>query len=164
MNIIIDPFEIYNFIIIKKGRKGNLFPQKFYKPRRLWYNKSINKGKVFEDDNIKVFARPTKHLGGESNSFAYIFEADGKRVLFTGDMSRNFPEYTEITKGEHFDVVVCEMAHANLSDVADMLKETDTDRMYIHHYHMPRLNGYEEIFKSFPFPVTIAKDGEVTTL
>ena len=116
-------------------------------------------GKVFDDGNIKVYARPTKHLGGESDSFAYIFEADGKRVLFTGDMSQGFPEYTEITKGEHFDMVVCEMAHANLADVAEMLKETDTDKMYITHYHMPRMKGYEEILKSFPFPVTVAEDG-----
>ena len=120
-------------------------------------------GKVFEDGNISVYARQTNHISGDSDSFAYIFEAEGKRILFTGDMSQGFGEYPEITNGEHFDMVVCEMAHANLSDVADMLKETDTERMYIHHYHMPRLKGYEEILKTFPFEVTVLKDGDVVT-
>lgn len=121
-------------------------------------------GKVFDDGNISVFARANKHMGGESDSFSYIFELEGKRILFTGDMSVGFPEYHEITRNEHFDIVVCEMAHANLQDVAEALKNTDTDSMYISHYHTPRLKGHEEILKTFPFSVTTAKDGDVITL
>ena len=92
-------------------------------------------------------------------SYAYVFEADGKRVLFTGDISAGFSEYCEIVQNEYFDLVVCEMAHAYLCDVAELLKKTNTKRMIINHYHEPLLNGYEEIFKTFPFDVEIAKDG-----
>ncbi len=115
-------------------------------------------GEVYKDENILVSARPTLHMG-DKPAFSYIFEADGKKVLFTCDMSWGFPEYPEVLSGEHYDLVVCEMAHNKLSDAQDMLKKTDTDRMIITHYYLPQVEGYEEIFKTFPFPVELAKDG-----
>ena len=115
-------------------------------------------GTVYEDDNIKVSARPTLHMG-DKPAFSYIFEENGKKVLFTGDMSRGFSEYPDILSGEHYDLVVCEMAHNKLIDAKEMLKKTDTDRMIITHYYLPQVEGYEEIFKTFPFPIELAKDG-----
>ena len=115
-------------------------------------------GKVFEDKNIKVLARPTLHMG-DKPAFAYIFEADGKKVLFTCDMAWGFSEYPDILAGEHYDLVVCEMAHNKLVDSKEMLIKTDTDRMIITHYYLPQVEGYEEIFKTFPFPIELAKDG-----
>ena len=115
-------------------------------------------GKVYEDKNILVSARPTLHMKDEP-AFAYIFEEKGKRVLFTGDMGWGFSEYPEILAGEHYDLVVCEMAHCKLCDAKEMLKKTDTDRMIITHYYLPQVEGWEEIFKTFPFPTELAKDG-----
>jgi len=121
-------------------------------------------GKFFENGDIAVSAKPTLHLGEEIATFSYTFEANGKKVLFTGDMGQGFPEYSKLVGKEHYDLVVCEMAHADLRDVADSLKQTNTDRMIITHYHMPRMEGHEEILKTFPFPVTIATDGMEITL
>lgn len=120
-------------------------------------------GIVFEENGIKVSARPTLHLGREK-AFAYLFEANGKKALFTGDMSQNFPEYPAIIGNEHYDLVVCEMAHANLCDVQTMLQQTDTDRMIITHYFKDNMEHYETIFQSFPFPISLAYDGEKITL
>lgn len=116
-------------------------------------------GVVFDNGDIKVLAKPTLHMGEDKKAFSYTFENDGKKVLFTGDMRGGFPEYTEIIGGEHYDLVVCEMAHSNLSDKAEMLKKTDTDRMIITHYSPKRMIGYEEVLKTFPFPTTISSDG-----
>lgn len=117
-----------------------------------------NEGKVFDNGDISVYAKPTRHLK-DGASFSYTFTAGGKKALFTGDMGRGFPEYADLVGKEHYDLVVCEMAHANLRDVAENLKNTNTDRMIIHHYNMPRMEGYEEILKSFPFAVEIGTDG-----
>lgn len=40
-----------------------------------------------------------------------------------------------------------------------MLMATDTQRMIITHYYAPMIEGYEDIFKKFPFPVELATDG-----
>ena len=121
-------------------------------------------GKIFDNGDMTVSARPTLHLElYDETSFSYIFESNGKKVLFTGDMKGGFPEYAELVGNEHYDIVVCEMAHANFSDVADKLKNTNTDRMIINHYSMRRMEGFEEIVKTFPFPVEISFDGmEIT--
>lgn len=117
-----------------------------------------NEGTIFDNGDIRVIAKPTLHMG-EKKAFSYTFEKDGKKVLFTGDMRGGFPEYTQIIGDEHYDLVVCEMAHSNLCEKADMLKNTNTDRMIITHYSPKRMIGYEEILKSFPFPTTISSDG-----
>ena len=119
-------------------------------------------GKVYEENGLTVSAKHTNHI--ENQSFSYVFEADGKRVLFTGDMRVGFPEYLTLINGEHYDLVVCEMAHASLRNVQEMLKKTNTKRMIITHYYPSMVEGYENIFKTFPFPVSLAKDGEEIVL
>ena len=137
--------------------------------RALWVDEDVlrntvkmfvtTEGMVFCDDCIRVSARKTQHLGPDGDAFAYIFEADGKKVLFTGDMSQGFSEYSELVKKEHFDLVVCEGAHAPLSTVAEKLKNTITDRMIFNHCYFESIQGHEEILKTFPFPAEIAYDG-----
>ena len=119
-------------------------------------------GVIFENEDLRVTAIPTRHFApvdGVPASWSYLLESGGRSVLFTGDMAGGFPEYEENVKGRHFSLVVCEMAHADLSNVAEVLKKTDTDRMLISHYHTPRLTGYEEILPTFPFDVQFAVDG-----
>ncbi len=117
------------------------------------------KGKFFENGDICVSAKPTMHLGEQVATFSYTFEAEGKKVLFTGDMGAGFPEYAYLVGENHYDLVVCEMAHADLKDVAEVLKKTNTERMIITHYHAPRMEGYETILPAFPFRVELATDG-----
>ena len=129
--------------------------------------KVTSKGKIYEDENLTVSAVPTRHFPPDWSSvksWGYVFEENGKRVLFTGDLSGNFPEYPEMVKDQHFDLVVCEMAHSNLCDVEDILKNTSTEKMVITHYHMPKLGDYPSVFETFPFPVRLVHDGEVIEL
>lgn len=117
-------------------------------------------GIIFQNKDTTVTAISSKHLeGGKYPSYAYMFEHDGKRVLFTGDMSLGFYEYPDITGTIHYDLIVCEMAHYNLRQAAEMLKKSNTDRMIITHYYAPQIVGYEEIFKTFPFDIQLSYDG-----
>lgn len=116
-------------------------------------------GMIFENEDVKVTAIPTMHLGGRFPAYAYLFEADGRSVLFTGDMGMKFCDYENVVGTRHYDLVVCEMAHADLCDCKEKLKATNTSRMLINHYHTPRLEGYETIFREFPFDVQLAVDG-----
>lgn len=70
----------------------------------------FNEGPVFEDENIRVTAYRTKHI---EQSFAFLIEAEGKRVLFSGDLwpdgkGADFP--TEVLD-EPLDLAVCEAGH-----------------------------------------------------
>lgn len=124
--------------------------------------KVITEGKFFENEDITVSAVPTRHFPRKNEiptSWAFVIECKGKRVLFTGDMTKDFTDYPSIVRDQHYDLVICEMAHATLSDVADMLKSTDTDRMILTHYSPKRIAGADEIFATFPFPISFAFDG-----
>ena len=117
------------------------------------------KGKFFENGDISVTAKPNMHMDGQIATYSYTFASGGKRVLFTGDLAPGFPEYAGLVGETHYDLVVCEMAHVNLFEVADLLKKTNTERMIFTHYHDYRLEGKEKILPSFPFRVEIATDG-----
>lgn len=122
--------------------------------------KITEEGKIFDNGEMNVYAKPNLHLGESGKSFAYIFETNGKKVLFTGDMQCGFPEYSDIIGADHYDLVVCEMAHSNLNDAAEKLKNTSTDRMILtHYYNLPGPDECEEILKSLPFPVEVGVDG-----
>lgn len=119
-------------------------------------------GRIYERNGLTVSAKYTKHI--ENESFSYVFEADGKKVLFTGDMKGGFQEYPDIIGEEHYDLVVCEMAHTPLCKAQEILKQTNTKRMIITHCYMPMIEGHEQILKTFPFPVSLAKDGDEVIL
>ena len=124
--------------------------------------KVITEGKIFENEDITVSAVPTRHFPRKNDlptSWAFVIECKGKRVLFTGDMTKDFTDYPSVVRDLHYDLVISEMAHATLANVADMLKATDTDRMLITHYAPKRIADADEIFKTFPFPISFAFDG-----
>lgn len=122
--------------------------------------KVVEPGLIFENEDIAVTAIPTKHLeNGKYPAYSYMFEHNNRRVLFTGDMSSGFDEYPKIISDLHYNLIVCEMAHSDLRSAAEMLKKSNTDRMIITHYHIPKIIGYEEIFTTFPFDIQLACDG-----
>lgn len=117
-------------------------------------------GICYRDENIKVRAIPTMHImHGQYPAFAYEILAENKNVLFTGDMDIGFPEYEQVVGTQKHDLVICEMAHADLKDIKEKLKKTNTSKMLLNHYHYPRLQGFEQIFKEFPFDIQLSTDG-----
>lgn len=123
---------------------------------------AVSEGVFFENKDIKVTAIPTLHLeNGKYPAFAYMVEAEGKRILFTGDMWIGFPEFAKVIGNREYDLIVCEMAHAELRDVWERIAQSKTKKLIFNHYNMPRMEGWEEIFPKMPFDVQFAKDGNV---
>lgn len=120
-----------------------------------------HEGVIYEQNGLKVTAIPNNHMEhGKYPSFSYMLEHDGKRVLFTGDMDANFPEYEKILGEREYDLVICEMAHASLKDVWEKLSKTKTKKMIITHVYPVQLEDPEVIFKKMPFDVQLAQDGQ----
>lgn len=58
--------------------------------------KVICPGEIFRDENIRVTAYLTDHFSNENKSFpsyAFAVDAGGKRVVFTGDLSRKLEDF-----------------------------------------------------------------------
>lgn len=127
--------------------------------RRIVKLSVTDSGVIFDDGNVKVAAKRNCHMDKGGDSFSYIFEADGKKVFFTGDMAQEFEEYTELLGDDHYDLVVCEGAHCPLKRSAERLKKTNTDRMIFNHVYFESVEGHEEILKEFPFSAEVSYDG-----
>ena len=142
---------------------------------------AVNDGQIYEDENLKVTAIRTAHLRthgrtmGEPCSFAYVleFKKEGKTVLHTGDLWSDFSDFPKIAAEKHFDLCLCEATHYSPEDATPMLKKAKFDRLiFIHianrwHELLPGAYGEKALLdycKEYPYPVTVAHDGDVFTL
>ena len=84
---------------------------------------------VYNDGVLKVTAIPTQHC---HRAFSYLFEAEGKAVLFTGDLSnpgRDFPAVAQ-----PLDLLICESAHFPATDYLPVLEKVDVKKVCVTHY------------------------------
>lgn len=97
----------------------------------------MHDGAIYDDGDLKVTAYRTKHC---RTSYAYLVEAEGKRVLFTGDLSGKGPseDFPTATLHEGLDLAICESAHFSADAYAPIFAENPPKRVVINHYQ-PRL-------------------------
>ena len=87
---------------------------------------------IFDDGNLKVTAIPVDHY---QNAHAFLLEAEGKRVVFTGDLMADMPDYPKVITESDVDLVVTEGAHTRLNkpEVMALLKSSRTGKLIISH-------------------------------
>ena len=123
-----------------------------------------DEGFVYQDENIKLTTIPNKHIFKEGRpSYCFLIEADGKRVLFSGDLSQHLAleDFPEIAMSEDIDVLVCEMAHFTMEMVKPYLKRCTAKAVYFNHVApLTKFNHIEAENASgeYPFKMYIAKD------
>lgn len=119
--------------------------------------KETHEGTVHDDGVIRVTAYRTKHC---EVSYAYLVEAEGKRVLFTGDLKNptiDFP-CAAMQDGD-IDLAICEAAHFRPQDYEGLFKEGKIHQAIINHYPPGLIPGiYELISAVAPMPVSLAND------
>lgn len=130
----------------------------------------IDEGFVYEDENIKVTAFPTQHLkknDGRRPSFGYLVEADGKRVVFSGDLSIHLREqdFPKIALEEEVDLVICEMAHFGVDKVSPFLDRCKTKELWFNHVgYFSTFEEIEALNGKFKFNIKLAHDGDEIVL
>ena len=144
---------------------------------------SADDGVVYEDDNLIATAIRTAHLrspiDGRGCSFAYdlYFKKERKRILHTGDLCYDLSDFPAVAMHEHFDACLCEATHYRPENVGGILSSAHLSRMIFTHigerWHTndgsrPKSGEGEEallaLTRTYPYPVSIAHDGEVFTL
>ena len=126
----------------------------------------IGEGLVYEDENIKVTSFATDHLRRDNThrpSFGYVIEAEGKRVIFSGDLSIHlkYDDFPKAALKEKSDLLICEMAHFGVDKVSPYLDRCKAKEVWFN--HVGYFSTFEEIAAldgKFKFPVRIAHDGD----
>ena len=82
----------------------------------------VSDGPLFEDNGLRVSALHTHHLPHEEGepwrSFGFVIEADGRKVVYTGD-TRGFEDYAPLL--DNCDVLLHETGHHHPAEVAQRL-------------------------------------------
>lgn len=120
----------------------------------------IHVGRIYEDDHISVTAVRTEHIKkGAFPSFAFLVEAEGKRFLYTGDLSGDFHDYPAVLLEQDFDAVLCELVHFKVERNLGTIAKTKTKRMIFTHLSPRNIPLVRSVEKELPFPIAIAEDG-----
>ena len=118
----------------------------------------VKEGVFYDDGFIKVTAIPTLHC---HRSFAYCVEAEGKRILFTGDLKNPKEDFPKMAFEKPFDLIVCECAHFSPEDTEQVLEKCDVKKVIINHIYQMHwavpLNGV--ISRKHNYSLSIANDG-----
>ena len=119
---------------------------------------------IFDDGNLRVTAIPVDHF---QNAHAFLLEAEGKRVVFTGDLLTDMPDYPALITETETDLVVTEGAHTRLNkpEVMALLKSSRTGTLVITHRHQD-VNPHEVVeelaaYTKDKFKTLAAYDGMV---
>lgn len=128
---------------------------------------SLNKvkpGLIFNNGVFSVTAIGTRHIrsNDEPASYAYLIECEGKKVLYSGDLTSNFSDFPEISKSEDIDLCFCEATHYKPEVALPYLSESKIKRLIFNHvydtWHGEGEAKFKSYFASMPFPVEIAHD------
>lgn len=135
-------------------------------PSDLYRIHLTTEGPVFSNDNLSVRAVRTQHFAFPS--YAYVFEAHGKRIIHTGDLAADFSDFPKIARDEPCDLCICESTHFNMNAALDILKTCPIGKLVFSHvanrWHGDGEKQLLELIKDMPFPCAIAHDGDVFLL
>lgn len=147
-------YEALNrFLFGKDGLPDNRMSYRLYEP-----------GVVFDDGSVRITAIVNQHT---ACARSFLVEAEGKAVLFTGDLKRDIPDYPAVAIGRELDLIIMEGAHTRLNqpEVMETLKASRTKAMIIQHRYDKRNTDemVEELrrFVADKFTVTCAHDNDV---
>lgn len=123
----------------------------------------VGDGVIFDDGTLRVTAIPTQHC---PNAHAFLLEAEGKRVLCSGDIKRPEIDFPDV---DNLDAAILEGAHFDVREYTPILKNKNVKSAYINHYgnYIGRCNL--ETFLTLrndiaPVPAALTTDGMEITL
>lgn len=119
---------------------------------------------VYEDENIRVTPFPTQHLTHANRpAYSYLVEAEGRKVLFSGDLSyrmqaQDFPAYV---LENDVDLLVCEMAHFGVEHIEEYLKRCRAGQVLFNHvFPLDKLAQIEALDGRYGYPIHTVNDGD----
>ncbi len=131
-----------------------------------------HEGEIYDDGVMKVRATRTRHMAWACKdesvpSYAYILEAEGKKVLHTGDLTGDFSDFPKIAQEERFDLCLTEATHYQPASAMPILETAKLDALLFIHVLDPWYGplGHAKLLnhcKTLPYPVAIAHDGDRT--
>lgn len=132
-------------------------------PREGITLETVKNGLTFDDGILKVTAVPTEHT---SDSHAFLIEAEGKKVLFTGDLAYPEKDFPAIAYDNELECIIGEGAHFSILQYLPYLEKCKYKRFFLNHYpafkNMDNLKTFRDTIA--PIPFKLATDGLIVEI
>lgn len=96
----------------------------------------VSDGVIFDDGIAKVTALHNTHLREDGScgwhSYSYLIEAEGKRIVFSGDVGA--PSELDGLIKDGCDLLIMETGHHKVSDVLDYAESRNIKRLRFNHH------------------------------
>ena len=131
------------------------------KETRPYDYRRMTEGVIYDDGTLKVTAYKTMHCG---ESYSLLLEAEGKRILYTGDLSSKLgptADFPTATLDLPLDLVICEGAHFPATKYLPIYEGCDNvKRIWFTHFMEKRVGTIWELKEMLPDKeIVLAKDG-----
>ncbi|MBQ4141370.1 MAG: hypothetical protein IJD70_08540 [Clostridia bacterium] len=130
----------------------------------------IRDGVIFEDKNLRVTAQHNCHISTtELNSFSFLIEAEGKKIVFSGDVRS--PYELDPLIGAGVDVLIMETGHHKVIDVCEYAAARGVEKLYFNHHGREIIDDRPaaesltaEFAKTYNMPIVICHDGMIAEI
>ncbi len=127
----------------------------------------ITPGCFYDDGVLKLTAISTQHFSNENRdfpSYAFLCEADGQKVLYTGDLRYDFSDFPAAACQTGM-TCFCELTHYPLEKALPVLRQLPLVRLIFNHigdhWHGEAAEKrFAEQTADLPYPAVIARDGD----
>lgn len=121
-----------------------------------------DEGIIFDDGVVCVTAIAVNHYCGDNKkSNAFLIEAEGKSILYTGDMSPQLDDFPAVAYDKFIDIVISECAHQPAEKLLECMAKVNTDTFIISHlWPLSKTEIFENEAHKFNFKLCIAKDDD----
>ena len=96
----------------------------------------------YDDGYLKLTAIKTapcrNNPASPIQAYAFYVEAEGKRMLFTNDVSNHFEDndFPKIAYEGHYDLIVSECGHVSTQELMEKMQNVDTDVLAVNHINI----------------------------
>ena len=122
----------------------------------------IQPGLFYDDGYLKATAIPNRHFKWNDlylPSYCFLFEAEGKKLLCTGDLSADFSDFP-VEAAKDADLVLCEFTHFDPENCRNLLGKIRPGKLIFNHVAGRNEAVFPEFSKNFDYPMFVAKDGD----
>lgn len=127
---------------------------------------TVKKGLFYDDGFLKVTAIPNKHIpvkNGFLPSYCFLIEVEGKKILCTGDLAKDFSDFP-VEAAKNADIVLCESTHFDIMNHLETFRKIRPGKLIFNHVAVRNERRLPEFAAKVNYPVVFAKDGDVFEL
>ncbi|MBQ7474802.1 MAG: ribonuclease Z [Clostridia bacterium] len=120
-------------------------------------------GFSYDENGLSLRAIRTRHLSWAGRpSYSFVAEAEGRKLFFSGDLSDDLSDLSDIVYRERFDLIVIESAHQPIETLLSALRGMNADRVTVNHIcpQEEKLPRIASAAKDYPFELRSANDGD----